>query len=76
MQGVGLVHVGDGPTRLLRPGESVTVPPRTRHWHGSAPGRLFVHLAIQEAADDGTTATWYEHVGEAEYRSAAGVAED
>lgn len=74
-QGLGLVRIGDEPARYLRPGDAVVVPPLTRHWHGSAPGYLFVHVAIQEAAPDGGTATWYEHVDAVEYL-AASLAQD
>jgi quercetin dioxygenase-like cupin family protein len=70
-QGLGLVCIGADAVRVMRAGDAVTVPPSVRHWHGSFPGHLFVHIAIQEAASDGSTATWYEHVADADYEAAA-----
>jgi quercetin dioxygenase-like cupin family protein len=70
-QGLGLVCIGGDAARVMRAGDAVTVPPRMRHWHGSFPGHLFTHIAIQEAANDGSTATWYEHVADQDYEAAA-----
>ena len=33
-----------------------------------APGRVFVHLAVQEATPSGEEASWFEHVAEDQYR--------
>lgn len=41
--------------------------PGERHWHGATPSRPTVHLALQDAGADGTTADWGEQVRNAEY---------
>jgi quercetin dioxygenase-like cupin family protein len=72
--GVGIVaSQGSAPRRLL-PGDTIWIAPEELHWHGAAPGNLFVHLAVQEADADGQEATWFEHVAEVEYLRAAGEA--
>ena len=44
--------------------------PDEEHWHGAAPTRFMTHLAMLQADDDGTTATWGAHVTEEEYGAA------
>jgi quercetin dioxygenase-like cupin family protein len=65
--GIGLVQIKDAPVKEMRPGDTVWIEPNERHWHGAAPNHMFVHIAIQEAVDDGTEATWFEHVTDVEY---------
>jgi quercetin dioxygenase-like cupin family protein len=66
LSGVGRVQKAGEPVRVLRPGDTVVVGPGEKHWHGAAPDRLFVHLAVQEA-QDGSATTWLEPVSDAEY---------
>jgi len=40
------------------------------HWHGAAPNRFMVHMAIQEANDSGSVVTWGEDVTDEEYGAA------
>jgi len=47
--------------------------PGEDHWHGAAPTRFMTHLAIVQAADDGTTATWGELVTDEEYGVAPAI---
>jgi quercetin dioxygenase-like cupin family protein len=70
VSGIGRVQTEGGPVRELRPGDSVRIEPGERHWHGSAPDRVFVHLAVQEATSTGEEASWFEHVAEDQYRQA------
>jgi quercetin dioxygenase-like cupin family protein len=65
----GRARIGrdDGVVEELGPGDGVRFAPGERHWHGAAPDVVMVHLAMQEAGDDGTTAAWAEHVSDAEY---------
>jgi quercetin dioxygenase-like cupin family protein len=49
------------------PGDTVWFEPGERHWHGAAPNRLMVHLAIQQTDDAGNAVTWLEHVSDADY---------
>ncbi len=57
---------GEAPHELL-PGDTVMIPPGLKHWHGSAPGHLFCHLAMSEIDDKGGGTTWLEPVSDADY---------
>lgn len=67
LSGVGRAQSDSGPVRELLPGDTVVFAPGERHWHGAAPDRLFVHLAVQEK-EGGSSVTWLEPVTDAEYR--------
>ena len=69
--GTGRTQVAGEPARELHPGDSVSVGPGRLHWHGAAPDRVFVHLALQETDSQGHSATWRDHVTEAEYAGTA-----
>lgn len=69
LSGVGRVQKEGEPMRVLQPGDTVVIGPGEKHWHGAAPDRLFVHLAVQES-ENGATAHWLEHVTDAQYASA------
>jgi quercetin dioxygenase-like cupin family protein len=58
---------------VIRPGDRVFFEPGEDHWHGAAPTRFITHLAIVQVAEDGTTATWGEHVTDEEYRAAPAI---
>jgi quercetin dioxygenase-like cupin family protein len=58
---------------VIRPGDRVFFEPGEDHWHGAAPTRFMTHLAIVQVAEDGTTATWGEHVTDEEYRAAPAI---
>lgn len=68
LAGLGRVQRAGEPVQTVRPGDTVLIEPGERHWHGAAPGRAMVHLAIQEADEHGNHATWLEQVSEADYR--------
>ena len=70
-EGVGRCQSEGGPVETIRPGDRVFFAPGERHWHGAAPDRLMVHLAIQQADAAGATVSWGEHVTDAEYRASA-----
>ncbi|MBL9188906.1 MAG: cupin domain-containing protein [Opitutaceae bacterium] len=57
---------GQGPVEV-QAGDSVWFEAGERHWHGAAPGRAMVHLAVQQADQAGNAATWFEHVIDADY---------
>ena len=72
-----LLHVLSGVARMQRAGgsivevqagESVWFAPGELHWHGAAPNRAMVHLAVQQADEAGNAATWHELVSDTEYR--------
>ena len=65
--GVGLVQQWDGPVQEIRPGDTVWIPPGTKHWHGATPTTAMTHIAIAEALD-GQVVSWLEQVSDAQYR--------
>ncbi|MFL5781987.1 MAG: cupin domain-containing protein [Thermoleophilaceae bacterium] len=69
-EGVGLCQREGGPVEVIRPGDRVFFEPGENHWHGAAPNRLMVHMAIQEADESGSPVTWGEHVSDEEYGGA------
>lgn len=71
LEGEGLAQARGGPARRLLPGDLVVFPPGEEHWHGAAPGRFLVHLALQGADPEGQTAYWGEKVLEEAYAQAA-----
>lgn len=66
LSGVGRVQKQGEPVQILRPGDTAVIGPGENHWHGAAPDRLFVHLAVQEA-EGGATAIWGEPLTDADY---------
>jgi quercetin dioxygenase-like cupin family protein len=66
-EGIGLAQRRGGPVELIRPGDRVFFEPGEEHWHGASPTRFMTHLAILEVGDDGSTATWGDHVTDEEY---------
>ena len=65
--GVGRFQLEGGPVRALYPGDSVTCAPGEVHWHGAAPGQLFVQLSMQAENAGGEQATWLHPVSDGEY---------
>jgi hypothetical protein len=57
--------------QVLNPGDTVNIPPDTMHWHGASPDRLFSHLALSEAGEQGQGTAWGTRVSDAEYNEAA-----
>lgn len=69
-EGVGLCQKRGGPIEVIRPGDRVFFEPGEEHWHGAAPNRFMVHVAMQEADDSGSPVTWLDHVTDEEYSAA------
>jgi len=69
-EGVGLCQQRGGPIELIRPGDRVFFEPGEEHWHGAAPRRFMVHLALVHVDDEGIPATWGAHVTDEEYEAA------
>ncbi|HTK23344.1 MAG TPA: cupin domain-containing protein [Gaiella sp.] len=69
-EGVGLCQRRGGPVEVIRPGDRVFFEPGEDHWHGATATRFMVHVAMQQAADDGTFVSWGEHVTDEEYGAA------
>jgi quercetin dioxygenase-like cupin family protein len=69
-EGVGLCQRRGGPIEVISPGDRVFFEPGEEHWHGATPDRFMTHIAIQEVGEDGSPATWGEHVTDDEYNAA------
>jgi quercetin dioxygenase-like cupin family protein len=70
--GVGRVQLKGEPVRRIHPGDTVWIDAGEEHWHGSEPGHLFVHLAVQERDEQGTDVVWLQQVTDAEYSAEVG----
>jgi quercetin dioxygenase-like cupin family protein len=70
LSGAGRVQKEGEPVQEIRAGDTVIIPPDIRHWHGSAPGKLFSHLAMSELNHKGEGTAWFEHVSDADYNAA------
>ncbi len=69
LSGVGRAQSRGGPVREIGPGDTVWFAPGEEHWHGAAPDRAMVHLAVQEADERGVAAVWLEPVAEEDFRA-------
>jgi quercetin dioxygenase-like cupin family protein len=67
LEGEGLVQRKGGDVEAIRAGDTVWIEPDEWHWHGAGPRTFMTHLAVVEAAEDGTTTEWDAHVGPDEY---------
>jgi quercetin dioxygenase-like cupin family protein len=71
LEGVGRCQRRGGPVEEIRPGDRVYFEPGEDHWHGAAPDRFMMHIAMLEVDDTGNNATWGEHVSDEEYNPPA-----
>ena len=71
LSGVGRICFKGEKPQVLNPGDTVNIPPDTLHWHGASPDRLFAHLALSEAGEQGQGTSWGPHVTDAEYNEPA-----
>ena len=69
-EGVGLCQRGGGPVEIIRPGDRVLFEADEEHWHGAAPHRLMVHLAINEGDAEHDVVHWLTPVTDEEYAAA------
>jgi quercetin dioxygenase-like cupin family protein len=67
LEGLGLAQRRGRPVESIRPGDRVFFEPGEEHWHGAAADRFMTHLAMLEVDAQGASATWGEHVTDAEY---------
>ncbi|MCA9859353.1 MAG: cupin domain-containing protein [Thermomicrobiales bacterium] len=70
-EGVGRCQRKGGPIEEIRPGDRVFFEPDEEHWHGAAPDRFMVHIAMQEADASGSPVTWGDHVTNEDYDPAS-----
>jgi quercetin dioxygenase-like cupin family protein len=73
LEGVGHAQRRGGPVEVIRPGDRVFFEPGEEHWHGAAATRFMTHIAMLEVDDAGTSATWGDHVSDAEYGAAPAI---
>jgi quercetin dioxygenase-like cupin family protein len=69
LEGVGRCRRRGGPVEEIRPGDRVFFEPGEEHWHGAAPNRFMLHVAIAQADDAGSVVTWGEAVSDEDYNS-------
>jgi len=74
-EGVGLAQRRGGPVEVIRPGDRVFFEPGEDYWHGAAPTRLMTHIAMLDVDAKGNSATWADHVSDAEYAAAPSIEE-
>jgi quercetin dioxygenase-like cupin family protein len=69
-EGIGLCQRRGGPIEVIRPGDRVYFEPGEDHWHGAAPTRFMTHIAMLEVDENGSSATWGDHVTDETYGTA------
>jgi quercetin dioxygenase-like cupin family protein len=62
-------HAKAGPSRSSVPA-TASSSSRGSHWHGAAPDRLMVHIAMQQNDATGNPVAWGRHVSDEEYNAA------
>lgn len=67
--GVGYVQQEGQVRQSIRPGDTVWIPPKVKHWHGATPDTGMSHIAIAEALD-GNVVEWLEQVTDEDYGKA------
>jgi len=70
LSGAGRFQLDGGPVEEIRSGDTVVIPPNTRHWHGAAPDQMMCHLALSESDDTGASTDWLEPVSEDDFTTA------
>ncbi len=65
--GSGYYQIWGQEPQKIEPGQSVTIPAGTKHWHGAAPTHWFQHLAYMRSGDDVST-EWLEPVNPEDYQ--------
>ena len=69
-EGVGLCQREGGTVEEIRPGDRVFFDPEENHWHGAAPNRFMVHIAIQQVDESGSAGTFADPVTDEQYAGA------
>ncbi|HME52192.1 MAG TPA: cupin domain-containing protein [Candidatus Lokiarchaeia archaeon] len=66
-EGIGLAQARDEEIIVIRPGDTIYIPPGEWHWHGAAKDHFMTHLAIWEAPEAGPESEWGDLVTDDEY---------
>ena len=69
LSGVGRYQLEGETAQEIKPGDTVVIPPKTRHWHGASSDQMMCHLALSETDDTGASTEWLEEVSEVDYTS-------
>ena len=69
-EGVGRCERRGGAVEEIRPGDRVFFEPDEDHWHGAAPDRFMMHLAVNEVDGDHPAVHRGAHVSDDEYTAA------
>ena len=67
LSGVGRYQLEGGPIYEIHPGDTVVIPPNSRHWHGASPDQMMCHLAMSETDETGASTYWQEAVSDNDY---------
>ncbi len=67
ISGKGLICRRGETPKVILPGDTVYFEAGEEHWHGAAPDFAMSHMAMQEADETGSAATWLEQVSDADY---------
>lgn len=59
VSGKGYYQIEGQPIRTIEPGDTITIPAETKHWHGATEKSWFQHLSIMKK---GAKTTWLEPV--------------
>jgi len=65
MSGMGLVALRGEAPQVIRPGDTVFIPPHVEHWHGATATTAMNHIAFQEEPDGETV--WLDEVSEDDF---------
>lgn len=68
VSGHGYYQIWGEDIKEIKPGNSVTIPAETKHWHGASPNSYFQHLAYMNSGDNIST-EWLEKVDMTEYKN-------
>jgi len=66
--GTGRVQKQGEAVQEIKTGDTVTIPPNVKHWHGASPDSSMSHIAIT-GQQDGKTVEWLEQVSDADFNS-------
>ena len=67
LSGVDRYQLEGQPVQEIQAGDSVVIPPKSRHWQGAAPNQMMRHLAISETDDTGAGTDWLEPLSEKDF---------
>ena len=67
LSGVGRYQLEGGPIYEIRPGDTIVIPPDSRHWHGASEDQMMCHLAMSEIDETGASTNWQEEVSDSDY---------